>query len=770
MAVNLSPYGGVGAQFLDNAGNVLTGGKIETYAAGTTVPQATYTDATGTTFHPNPIILDASGRVPSGGEIWLTDGLLYKFVLRDSNNVLIATYDNIAGINSNFVNFTNQQEIQTATAGQTVFNLATTQYQPNTNSLSVFVDGVNQYGPGAQYAYLETDSDTVTFVNGLHVGALVKFTTSQLNSSTGGDAFSISYLPPFTNATGTNVGNKLAQTISVLDFGAVGDGVTDDYTAISNALTAAVGKQLIFPSGYVFASGTRISVPSNSYLTGGGTIKALPLGTSASIEGFLFGATLTNVTIDDITIDSNPSVQTHPLLASVFFTASTDINIVNNKVICSYSGVYVRSNSNNVNISNNNIDNSFGSTTDAALRHNPSIIAGANNAIVANNIVKGVLSTAVADSLIATGITVGADGSANTYRNITVTGNTVQNTYTAIAGSDVVNVSITGNTLSDCRTANHSQAVLLTRCVSASVVGNSCFNVDYTAIAFVNCSNSTIAGNTIENSSTFLVGAGLDPQFNGITSSVGDSNVITGNTIVVDGATAGIAGRGVISAGNNCVISDNTIQTKNIEFSQGIQFYGSYCKVIGNTIRVNNIGIRVLLVSGTVTQYNTIESNTVEVAGSISTNNNVLDQSEGPNRYANNFYTNSNNIGATFTNNQYFSRDNGKDTLLSKTADYTVALEDTYKQINNGGATGTVVFSLPDATSSGTNRPFGLVYKFYRLANQIVRIDPFGTNVIRGGNAGKYLQLDNNSAVELVMMSSGAWEIVNSHGTYTFEP
>ena len=178
MAVNLSPVGGVAAQFFTNTGAVLTGGKLYTYAAGTTTPATTFTSSNGLTPWTNPIVLDAAGRVPSGGEIWLTDGISYKFILRDSNDVLIGTYDNITGINSNSVSFTNQQQIITATANQTVFNLSIS-YQPATNSLSVFVDGVNQYGPGAQYAYLETDSDTVTFVNGLHVGAQVKFTTSQ---------------------------------------------------------------------------------------------------------------------------------------------------------------------------------------------------------------------------------------------------------------------------------------------------------------------------------------------------------------------------------------------------------------------------------------------------------------------------------------------------------------------------------------------------------------------------------------------------------------
>jgi hypothetical protein len=137
MAVNLSAFGGVGWQFFDNNGNPLAGGKIYTYAAGTTTPAATYTTYSGTIAHTNPIVLDSSGRVPSG-EIWLVMGSNYKFVLKTADDVLIATYDNIYGSGSRVAYLDNF----TGTGSTTSFTL--TAAPSDENNTQVYINGVYQ--------------------------------------------------------------------------------------------------------------------------------------------------------------------------------------------------------------------------------------------------------------------------------------------------------------------------------------------------------------------------------------------------------------------------------------------------------------------------------------------------------------------------------------------------------------------------------------------------------------------------------------------------
>jgi hypothetical protein len=135
--VSLSIFGGVGAQFFDNNGNPLSGGKIESYEAGTSTPLPTYTSSTGSTAHTNPIILDSAGRVPSGGEIW-NELQLYKFVLKTSTNVTLATFDNVgSSFNATAIvaNFTGD--------GSTVaFTLASA--PAGENATNVYINGVYQ--------------------------------------------------------------------------------------------------------------------------------------------------------------------------------------------------------------------------------------------------------------------------------------------------------------------------------------------------------------------------------------------------------------------------------------------------------------------------------------------------------------------------------------------------------------------------------------------------------------------------------------------------
>ncbi len=130
MAVFLSPVGGVAAQFFTNTGAVLTGGKLYTYQAGTTTPQTTYTTSAGSVARTNPVVLDAAGRVPDGGEIWISP-VSYKFVLKDSNDVLIATYDNIFGSGAfSVTNYTG--------------NGSTVGYAVTGNVVAVYINGVYQ--------------------------------------------------------------------------------------------------------------------------------------------------------------------------------------------------------------------------------------------------------------------------------------------------------------------------------------------------------------------------------------------------------------------------------------------------------------------------------------------------------------------------------------------------------------------------------------------------------------------------------------------------
>lgn len=73
-------------QFTDSSGNLLVGGLLYLYAAGTTTKQAAFTSSGGGTALPNPVVLNARGEVAASSAgtscgLWLDPTLSYKMVL-----------------------------------------------------------------------------------------------------------------------------------------------------------------------------------------------------------------------------------------------------------------------------------------------------------------------------------------------------------------------------------------------------------------------------------------------------------------------------------------------------------------------------------------------------------------------------------------------------------------------------------------------------------------------------------------------------------------
>lgn len=77
-------------------------------------------------------------------------------------------------------------------------------------------------------------------------------------STPGLNAANVGYTPAGTGAVPTTVQAKLRQTVSVLDFGAKGDGITNDASAFTAAWTTSNPKAVLVPAGTYLITGTVI--------------------------------------------------------------------------------------------------------------------------------------------------------------------------------------------------------------------------------------------------------------------------------------------------------------------------------------------------------------------------------------------------------------------------------------------------------------------------------------------------------------------------------
>ena len=138
-----------------------------------------------------------------------------------------------------------------ATASQVAFTTAP--YVLGSHNLNVFINGVRQ----ASNAYIETNTTTFTLVAGVDEGDLVEYNINVYPELAGTqDASAITFTQAGTGAIARTASDKFEEFVSVKDFGATGDGVTDDTAAIQAAYDSLTKSgTLFFPQGtYLYSS------------------------------------------------------------------------------------------------------------------------------------------------------------------------------------------------------------------------------------------------------------------------------------------------------------------------------------------------------------------------------------------------------------------------------------------------------------------------------------------------------------------------------------
>jgi hypothetical protein len=210
-----------------NQGGIpLSGGKLYTYQSGTTTKATTYLDSLGVTPNTNPIILDTNGQC----SVWLDPTKNYKFTLApatdsDPPSNPYWTQDNISGGAS--------MALLASSVGAGLIGNT-----PAGNIASTTV----------QAALNELDTKKVSLV--------------QAAASNGSSL--IGFIQAGAGAVGRTVQSKEREWKTPYDFGAIGNGPSDDLVALNTALLAIGSGTLYFPTGCICGISATLSIVNNN--------------------------------------------------------------------------------------------------------------------------------------------------------------------------------------------------------------------------------------------------------------------------------------------------------------------------------------------------------------------------------------------------------------------------------------------------------------------------------------------------------------------------
>lgn len=271
----------------DAYGNAITNASVTVTDGG---GLATIYSDNGMTETANPISTNALGEFSfyaANGRYNIS--VSFAGGMYQKSDVLIQDFDDIPYID--YVQpFTTAQ--QTATTGQTYF-AGVPSYTPGSNALQVFVNGL------LVTDYTETSSTSVTFTSPLSSGDEVRFISWNVTTVNVAQAANVPYTPAGTGAVVTDVQTKLRESVSVKDFGAVGDGVTDDTAAIQAA--SNTGKHVAIPKGtYVISTAINVNVNGTQFC-GEGVASTTIYQSTANSK--IFNITANNVTVRELSLD-----------------------------------------------------------------------------------------------------------------------------------------------------------------------------------------------------------------------------------------------------------------------------------------------------------------------------------------------------------------------------------------------------------------------------------------------------------------------------------
>ena len=148
------------------------------------------------------------------------------------------------------------------------------------NNIQVYIDGVYQ-----NKASFSISVATITFSEAPPLNSAIEFIIGQAVTEISGDSDSINYTQGGTGSQQRTVTSKLQESVSVKDFGAVGDGVADDLAAFHAAMAAS--KNVFVPAGFYYLSGTVETQQTGQRL----------IGNDSSGTAFLYPTHLGGITV-----------------------------------------------------------------------------------------------------------------------------------------------------------------------------------------------------------------------------------------------------------------------------------------------------------------------------------------------------------------------------------------------------------------------------------------------------------------------------------------